>query len=329
MFAHQLPFQLFEKSPRELLGIDVAEQPIYIYNNNKFHKILKARQKITQEFVKSLLLKNINLVFVSLEDNQRIQENFLERLRANSRALSIGDPYENSMKHLSLMTLNLSNLYSSPLDDEILKLLFQTSGNFVNFLHQNKKILNKLYRQISTHPFHYSKLQPLLSSLLLLGYCQYLHQFSAREIETLFVTSYLKDVGMCYVPQDSLDKEKLSPEEKKALTVHPYNSTLLLENRVPLNRTSLEIVTHHHFLNDQIRQIRLGGVPQSNQDYAFGIETYLVGVFDVLTAMTTERPYRKASSLFESLDLIKNVMADQYPLEYKALIYFLKNFFKV
>jgi HD-GYP domain-containing protein (c-di-GMP phosphodiesterase class II) len=54
----------------------------------------------------------------------------------------------------------------------------------------------------------------------------------------------------------------------------------------------------------------------------------VVAVFDILVAMTSDRPYRKGMSLYQSLELIKKIMADDYPQEFKALVVFLKQFYK-
>jgi HD-GYP domain-containing protein (c-di-GMP phosphodiesterase class II) len=43
--------------------------------------------------------------------------------------------------------------------------------------------------------------------------------------------------------------------------------------------------------------------------------------------MTTERPYRKAMTSFKALELLKKVLSDEYPQEFKTLVFFLKNFF--
>jgi len=67
---------------------------------------------------------------------------------------------------------------------------------------------------------------------------------------------------------------------------------------------------------------------KSEPDIIFGLESTLVSVFDILVAMTTDRPYRKGLSLFQSLELIKKMMADDYPQEFKALVIFLKQFYK-
>ena len=60
----------------------------------------------------------------------------------------------------------------------------------------------------------------------------------------------------------------------------------------------------------------------------FGFETMMISVMDTVAAMTTDRPFRKAESLFKSLDLIRLLIGDQYPQEFKLIVFYFKNFFK-
>jgi hypothetical protein len=49
---------------------------------------------------------------------------------------------------------------------------------------------------------------------------------------------------------------------------------------------------------------------------------------DTVAAMTTDRPFRKAESLFKSLDLIRLLVGEQYPNEFKLIVHYFRNFFK-
>ena len=60
----------------------------------------------------------------------------------------------------------------------------------------------------------------------------------------------------------------------------------------------------------------------------YGIESTLVAVFDIMVAMMSDRPYRKGISLYQALEVVKKMMADDYPQEFKALVVFMKQFFK-
>jgi HD-GYP domain-containing protein (c-di-GMP phosphodiesterase class II) len=54
----------------------------------------------------------------------------------------------------------------------------------------------------------------------------------------------------------------------------------------------------------------------------------MISVMDTVAAMTTDRPFRKAESLFKSLDLIRLLIGDKYPQEFKLIVFYFRNFFK-
>ena len=81
-------------------------------------------------------------------------------------------------------------------------------------------------------------------------------------------------------------------------------------------------------MNDKIKNIASRNHHSEEQEIVFGIESTLVSVFDIFVAMTSDRPYRKGMSHYKALEVIKKVMADEYPQEFKALVIFFKQFFK-
>lgn len=60
----------------------------------------------------------------------------------------------------------------------------------------------------------------------------------------------------------------------------------------------------------------------------FGIESTLVAVTDILVAMTSQRPYRQSLTVYQSLELVRKMIADEYPQEFRALVVYLRQFFK-
>lgn len=81
-------------------------------------------------------------------------------------------------------------------------------------------------------------------------------------------------------------------------------------------------------MNDRIKNIASKNHPHDEQEIIYGIESTLVSVFDIFVAMTSDRPYRKGMTHYKALEVIKKIMADDYPQEFKALVIFLKQFFK-
>jgi HD-GYP domain-containing protein (c-di-GMP phosphodiesterase class II) len=132
------------------------------------------------------------------------------------------------------------------------------------------------------------------------------------------------------IPGDKYDLKTLTTRDQELFSQHADFSFDLLEGRIPLSKNYLTIIKHHHFLNNKMKELlkpekkKQKGEPE----IIFGLESTLVAVFDILTAMTNNRPYRKGKSLYHSLELIKKMMADDYPQEFRALVVFLKQFYK-
>ena len=61
---------------------------------------------------------------------------------------------------------------------------------------------------------------------------------------------------------------------------------------------------------------------------AFGLESTLVAVADVIVAMTSQRPYRQGLTVYQSLELVRKMIADEYPQEFRALVVYLRQFFR-
>ena len=169
----------------------------------------------------------------------------------------------------------------------------------------------------------------MLSSVLLLSFLQSIHLFHDKEVENLFLASYFKDIGIAMIPGDKYDLKTLTTRDQELFANHADFSFDLLEGRIPLSKNYLTIIKHHHFLNDKMKEFLLKDKKKKKEpEIIFGIESTLVSVFDILVAMTSDRPYRKGMSLYQSLELIKKMMADDYPQEFKALVVFLKQFYK-
>lgn len=325
---HRLPLKLRPILVGELYLAKKLKNPVYIYKAGAFRPVMDEGSLPTKDQINVLIKNGHKSVFVFPEDAQGIRSNLEAALIKVTRSLSVGDPLENGTKDLKLLSLNLGGLYKNPHDDELLMLQFQSSQNLSKFLLENKKFQPQFFQNLMKENFHFTLSQPMLSSVLLLSFLQAIHLFHDKEIENLFLASYLKDIGISMIPEDKYDLKTLSPKDKALFADHADFSFDLLEGRIPLSKNYLNIIKNHHFLNDRLKSLVSRDRQRKNADMVFGIESTLVSVFDILVAMTSERPYRKSVSLFQSLELIKKMMADDYPQEFRALVIFLKQFYK-
>lgn len=305
------------------------KHPVFIFKNGAFYPVINEATVPTKEQINTLIKNSHREVYVYPDDVNDIKKNLETALIKVTRSLSVGDPIENGTKDLKLLSLNLGGLYENPHNDELLMLQFQSSQNLSKFLLDNKKYQPYFYQNLIRENFHFTLSQPMLSSVLLLSFLQSIHLFHDKEVENLFLASYLKDIGISMIPGDKYDLKTLTTKDQELFANHADFSFDLLEGRVPLSKNYLTIIKHHHFLNDKMKELLTRDKKKKGEpDIIFGIESTLVSVFDILVAMTSDRPYRKGMTLYQSLELIKKMMADDYPQEFKALVVFLKQFYK-
>jgi HD-GYP domain-containing protein (c-di-GMP phosphodiesterase class II) len=326
---HKLSLKLRPILVGELYLARKLKHPVFIFKNGVFHPVINEGMVPTKEQINSLIKNSHREVYIYSDDVQEIKSNLESALIKITRSLSVGDPLENGTKDLKLLSLNLGGLYQNPHNDDLLMLQFQSTQNLSKFMLENKKIQPLFYQNLIRENFHFTLSQPMLSSLLLLSFIQSIHLFHDREVENLFLASYLKDIGVAMIPGDKYDLKTLTTRDQELFANHADFSFDLLEGRIPLSKNYLTIIKHHHFLNEKMKDLlQKTKKKKKDPEIIFGIESTLVSVFDILVAMTSNRPYRKGSSLYQSLELIKKMMADDYPQEFKALVVFLKQFFK-
>jgi HD-GYP domain-containing protein (c-di-GMP phosphodiesterase class II) len=326
---HKLPLKLKSILVGELFLARKLKYPVYVLSEGLFTPVIGEGSVPTKEQITTLIKGLYREAYLYQEDVESIKSNLESALIKITRSLSVGDPVENGNKGIKLLTLNLNNLYDNPHRDELLIQQFQSTQNLSKFLIENKKLHSQFFKTLGLESFHFTLAQPMLSSMLLLSFLQSIHLFHEREIENLFMTSYLKDIGFAMIPDEKYDLKALSEKDRELFTNHADFSFNLLDGRIPLSKTHLNIIKNHHFLNDHIKAIITGQKRTLLEDeMIMGLESTLVAVFDILVAMTSDRPYRKGLTLYQALEVIKKIMADDYPQEFKALVAFLRHFFK-
>ncbi len=310
----------------QLFIMETLGHPAYHYHDGSFNIVLMANEGITPTFISEYAQTKSSEIFVYEDDIEEINNRLKDELTKITRSLSIGNIKKNAIKHTNLLSMQMSNLYKDPFNDDILVNQFQSSRNFSTLLLNNKDIHRSVFRSISNSNYHYTFTQPLLSSVMLLSFLQYLRLFSEKEMENLFLTSYFKDIGMSFIPREKFEIANLDEFDQKLFSKHAENSMLILQGRVPFSEGQLNIIKNHHFLNYKIQSLISHQEIPDDDTYLTGIESTLISAIDILIAMTTHRPYRTPISSFKALELLKKVISDEYPQEYKALVIFLKNF---
>ncbi len=111
------------------------------------------------------------------------------------------------------------------------------------------------------------------------------------------------DVGKIAVPDAILLKPgSLTPEEWKLIQEHPAIGERIC---APLKsfRVVLPIIRHHH------EKLDGSGYPDGLRGEAIPVTARVLQIVDVYDALTTERPYKKAFSITDALQTMKQEVA--------------------
>lgn len=145
-------------------------------------------------------------------------------------------------------------------------------------------------------------------------------KFDEEKIRFIEIAARLHDIGKIYVPPSILSKPgELSEIEFNLIKTHPragFEIVKKINFRYPVAKIILQ---HHERENGS-------GYPQGLKGKAIIPEAKIVGVADVVEAMSSHRPYRPARGIEEAIDeIIKNKGKLYDPVVVDACIKVLKN----
>lgn len=324
---HCLPLSLKPIFIGQIILLESLDFPAYGYLNGEFVTVLEEDEPISSQIVTDFAKTYGKEIYIDERDFDRIKDQTRSELTKLSRSLSVGPIKKNALKQTNLLSMQMENLYRNPFDDNILTTQFQSSKNLSGLLLNNKELSKDLFHNLSQSSYHYTIAQPLLSSIIYLSFIETIGGFNEKEIQNLFLTSYFKDIGMSLIPKELFEKKELTPEEKQLFSEHASSSREILDQRIPLSDAYLNMIKNHHFLNEKVFSLIDKKAQTNSSEFMTGIESTMMSSLDILVAMTHERPYRKAMSPFEALELLKKLLSDEYPQEFKALVIFLKKFY--
>jgi HD-GYP domain-containing protein (c-di-GMP phosphodiesterase class II) len=124
---------------------------------------------------------------------------------------------------------------------------------------------------------------------------------SEKLCERIKMACTLHDVGKIGIPDYILGKpEKLSDSEFEIIKTHPTKSEQLLKSVKGL-REEAKWVRHHHERWDGL------GYPDRLAKEQIPLPSRIIAIADIYEALTSDRPYRKAYSKEEALEMIKQM----------------------
>jgi PAS domain S-box-containing protein/putative nucleotidyltransferase with HDIG domain len=117
-------------------------------------------------------------------------------------------------------------------------------------------------------------------------------------VETVYYASLVHDIGKLQIPSEILNKPgRLNDLEYSLVKNHPLHSAVILKT-VDFPWPIADIVVQHHERMDG------SGYPEGIKGDKIGMEARIMGVADVVEAMTAHRPYRISQGLEKALEEI-------------------------
>ncbi|BCA81195.1 HD domain-containing phosphohydrolase [Desulfuromonas sp. AOP6] len=137
----------------------------------------------------------------------------------------------------------------------------------------------------------------------------YYGQDAVKELKAFGAGFFLHDLGKCRIPLHIINKPgPLTPQERLIVNRHPEDGyKILQENGVMTEELTYLTLQHHE--RDDGRGYPFGLTRQDIHPYA-----RICRVVDIYEAMTSERPYHRRSSTFDTLKLMKEkLVVDMEP----------------
>ena len=125
--------------------------------------------------------------------------------------------------------------------------------------------------------------------------------FSRSDSELLFRAAPLHDIGKIGIPDAILCKPgKLDPEEWRVMQEHTtIGYEMLRTSDMPILKLAARIALEHH------EKWAGGGYPHNLKAEEISIEGRIIGLVDVFDALTSDRVYKKAWSVEDAVQLIR------------------------
>lgn len=124
--------------------------------------------------------------------------------------------------------------------------------------------------------------------------------YSEEKLISLEIAGYIHDAGKLTVPANILHKDRsLSDEEFKIIKTHSYNTLRLLESIEGFKEILSWGANHHERLDGS-------GYPFKLKTEFIGLESRVLAVADIFTALAEDRPYRSSMSANKVISILRN-----------------------
>ncbi len=136
---------------------------------------------------------------------------------------------------------------------------------------------------------------------------------SYHEVENIHLAGHLHDIGKVALPDFILLKQrKLSPQEFERMKEHPVTGYKILCKLRGFERISIYVLHHHERYDGK-------GYPKNLKGPEIPLGSRIIAVADAIDAMLSDRPYRKALTIEETMKEVERQKGKQFDPELAML----------
>jgi diguanylate cyclase (GGDEF)-like protein len=130
-----------------------------------------------------------------------------------------------------------------------------------------------------------------------------------EHLSAITIGGPIHDLGKIVVPDEILRKPgALTPDERRAMEEHPIMGAAITAAVTDYDSV-VNLVRHHHERFDG------GGYPGNLKGEEITITTRIFTLADAVSAMTTDRPYRKGLTIEQAVDQVRKNLGTQFDPE--------------
>lgn len=224
--------------------------------------------------------------------------------------------YDHSMDLVQQMFSNANNRNLNDVQFEQISNLVESIFGFISNTNNGLQTLQRLISN-SYYDYVHSVNTAIYSMSLLMHHSLVNNAPTPKksEIKQLGIAAILHDIGKSKWPKYLYTKkDRLTNDEKKEIQLHPIYGIELC-GLMNLDNIITNVVLFHH------EKLDGSGYPSGTKNINF--YSCIVGISDMFSAMTCDRPYRPRFSTFDALKNLKN-QSDTGKIDKKLTATFIK-----
>lgn len=266
-----------------------------IYDTNGI-LLLSKGFKLTRTVLKKIEESGIFSVYINDEySNNEIEDIIKPELRQKA-IKTVKSSFESIIRHSSIPNSSANKKLELEKRYQQLYNISKLAGDIVDDIASQKNVVVNLVdiKSMDNYTYEHSISVTVLSIVLGLEL-----KYDRKRLTELAVGALLHDVGKVFVPKEYLQKKgRLTDAEFKAVKEHTVKGYDYIKGDTGISFASCNISLQHHEKFDGT------GYPHGLKGEKIHEYARIVAIADVYDALTSDRPYRRAVSPNEALELI-------------------------